>query len=86
MQVDEHSKKEGAFALLLDLKDRRKAVCAVEQEVLPNGRRVVLLATPGALYVVAGGNSLESVFARWVKQKASNCFICALLCYSNHNH
>lgn len=66
LHIEEKSKKEGPFTLLLDFKDRRKAICSVEQEVLPNGRRVVLVATPGSLYIAAGGPSLEAVFARWV--------------------
>eukprot|EP00877_Chromochloris_zofingiensis_P007678 jgi/Chrzof1/3163/Cz12g14060.t1 len=65
LHIEEKSKKEGPFTLLLDFKDRRKAICSVEQEVLPNGRRVVLVATPGSLYIAAGGPSLEAVFARY---------------------
>jgi hypothetical protein len=36
----------------------------VEQELLPCGRRVVLLVTPDGLYVAVGGPGLQEVFSR----------------------
>lgn len=41
-----------------------RAICSVEQEQLPGGRRVVLLATPNALYMAVGGPGLQAVFAK----------------------
>jgi hypothetical protein len=41
-----------------------RAICSVEQELLPGGRRVVLLATPNALYMTLGGPGLQSVFTK----------------------
>jgi hypothetical protein len=41
-----------------------RAICSVEQEQLPDGQRVVLLATPNALYITAGGPGLQPVFAK----------------------
>jgi hypothetical protein len=41
-----------------------RAICSVEQEQLPGGQRVVLLATPNALYITAGGPGLQPVFAK----------------------
>lgn len=41
-----------------------RAICSVEQEVLPGGRRVVLLATPSALHVAVGGPALTGLFAQ----------------------
>eukprot|EP00879_Flechtneria_rotunda_P019362 GHRR01020334.1.p1 GENE.GHRR01020334.1~~GHRR01020334.1.p1 ORF type:complete len:907 (+),score=281.55 GHRR01020334.1:278-2998(+) len=62
---DSKSKREGGTSLLLDFKDKHKAICSVEQEVLPGDRRVVFVATPTALYIAAGGPRLQGVFARF---------------------
>ncbi|KAI8463559.1 MAG: hypothetical protein J3K34DRAFT_462375 [Monoraphidium minutum] len=66
-RVDQRApKKEVAPTTLLDWGDRKKAVCAICQEVLPCGARVVLVATPGALYIASGaGPGLEGAFARF---------------------
>lgn len=63
-QLDERSKREGPCSLLLDFQDRRQAVCSVEQEVLPCGVVVVMIATPSAVYILSGGPGLEGVFAQ----------------------
>ncbi|KAF8061305.1 VPS18 [Scenedesmus sp. PABB004] len=68
---DARVKKEGASTLLLDFKDKRKAITAVEQEVLPGGRRLVLLATPSALFVAVGGPGLQGALARFAPGGAS---------------
>eukprot|EP00878_Enallax_costatus_P011969 GHUV01012497.1.p1 GENE.GHUV01012497.1~~GHUV01012497.1.p1 ORF type:complete len:1028 (+),score=282.75 GHUV01012497.1:49-3132(+) len=62
---DSRSKREGASSLLLDFKDKRKAICSVEQEVLPDGRRVAMLATPNAVYITVGGPGLQAVFSKF---------------------
>lgn len=62
---DCRSKREGGSSLLLDFKDKSKAICSVKQELLPGGRRVVLLATPNALYMTLGGPGLQSVFTKF---------------------
>ncbi|WIA14238.1 hypothetical protein OEZ85_002776 [Tetradesmus obliquus] len=59
------AKREGAASLLLDFKDKRKAMCSIEQEQLPGGRRVVMMATPSALYIAAGGPGLQGLFGRY---------------------
>jgi hypothetical protein len=40
-------------------------MCSIEQEQLPGGRRVVMLATPSALYIAAGGPGLQGLFSRY---------------------
>jgi hypothetical protein len=41
-----------------------RAMCSIEQEQLPGGRRVVMMATPSALYIAAGGPGLAGLFSR----------------------
>lgn len=41
-----------------------RAICSVEQEVLPDGRRFVMLATAGGVYITVGGPGLQGVFSK----------------------
>ena len=73
-------KKEPPPQLLLDWKDSRQAITSLEQELMEreggqqgeeggsgsssSGRRLVLAATPGALYMAVGGPGLAGTFSR----------------------
>jgi hypothetical protein len=56
--------QQNKYAVLLLYVVLRRAICSVEQEQLSGGQRVVLLATPNALYITAGGPGLQPVFAK----------------------
>jgi hypothetical protein len=52
-----------------------RAMCSIEQEQLPGGRRVVMMATPSALYIAAGGPGLQGLFGRCVS--CSTTLLCS---------
>jgi hypothetical protein len=76
---DARGKREGISVLLLDFKAAAKRVCSVEQEVLPDGRRLVLLVTPDALHLAVGGPGLQAVFSRWLCVCVCVC-VCVCAC------
>jgi hypothetical protein len=62
LSVEERDKKDGAPRQLYDFEDVPEPIRGLQQQPLPGGRALVLVAMPARLYVFVGGPTLEMLF------------------------